>query len=63
MNIHPMWKEFLEIQNHLSQCLKLIKEKTAIENKEIQEAIFELLDSGVKLVLILLEKVDTLDII
>lgn len=49
MSIHPMWDEIPEIKNQLSECLTLIKEKTTIENKQIQDAIFELLDSGGKL--------------
>lgn len=49
MNIHHMWDEFPEIKKHLYECLALIKVKTTIDNKQIQEAIFELLDSGGKL--------------
>lgn len=49
MSIHSMWDETPEVKDQLSECLTLIKEKTSIENLKIQEAIFELLDSGGKL--------------
>lgn len=44
-----MWDEFPEIRSHLLECLALIKKKTTIRNKQIQEAIFSLLDNGGKL--------------
>lgn len=49
MNMHSVWNEFPEIKDNLEECLKLIKIKTTIENKQIQESIFDLLDNGGKL--------------
>lgn len=49
MHIHPMWDELPDINKQLSECILLIKEKTTIENKAIQDTIFQLLDSGGKL--------------
>ncbi len=49
MTIHSIWEEFPEIQNNLEECLILIKQKTTIANKQIEEAIYDLLDSGGKL--------------
>lgn len=49
VKIDPMWDKFPEIKQQLIDCLLLIKEKTAIENEPVQLAIYELLESGGKL--------------
>lgn len=49
MQIDSMWDEFPEIREDLIECLALIKRKTTINNHQIQEAIFSLLNSGGKL--------------
>lgn len=49
MPIHPMWETFPEISKDLADCYTLIKDKTHIRNKDIQKAIYDLLEGGGKL--------------
>lgn len=49
VNIHPMWNNFPNIQALLLECLELIMEKVAIDNKEIEKTVIDLLDSEGKL--------------
>ncbi|MGP6145899.1 polyprenyl synthetase family protein [Jeotgalibaca sp. A122] len=46
---HPMWNNFPNIQALLLECLDLIIEKTAIENKEIEKTVTDLVKNKGKL--------------
>ncbi len=46
---HPMWNSYPKIQALLLECLELIIEKTAIENKEIEKTIIDMIESQGKL--------------
>ncbi|SFH72331.1 heptaprenyl diphosphate synthase [Pisciglobus halotolerans] len=49
MPIHPIWDNFPEIKEDLVGCYALMEKKVRIRNKDIQEAIFDLLNGGGKL--------------
>lgn len=46
---HPMWNNYPNIQALLLECLELIKEKIAIENKEIEKTVTDLIERQGKL--------------
>ncbi|MDE1549830.1 polyprenyl synthetase family protein [Jeotgalibaca caeni] len=49
LKIHPMWNNFPHIQALLLECLELIIEKTAIENKDIEKTVTDLIERQGKL--------------
>lgn len=49
VNTHPMWNKFPSLQALLIECLELIIEKTAIENKEIEKTVTDLIVNQGKL--------------
>lgn len=46
---HPIWNKYPDIQALLLECLELIIEKIAIENKEIEKTVTDLIERQGKL--------------
>lgn len=49
MKIHPMWKEYPQIEKELQACLNLIGDSIKIKNKEIEGKVTQLMSSGGKM--------------
>lgn len=49
MNIHPMWKQYPELQQELSITLQLMEESVKLKNKQVEQAILAMIHSGGKL--------------
>lgn len=49
MKIHPMWKEYPQLQPELSQTLTLMEKSIQLKNKPVQQAILDMIQAGGKL--------------
>lgn len=49
MKIHPMWKEYPQLQPELTQTLELMEKSIQLKNKPVQQAIFDMIHAGGKL--------------
>lgn len=49
MKIHELWKQYPDLAKDLQQTLNLMEKSITIKNKDVQEAIIEMMSSGGKL--------------
>lgn len=49
MKIHPMWKEYPQIEKELQACIDLIEQQIKIKNDDIQDKVIQLMSSGGKM--------------
>lgn len=49
MKIHPMWKDYPQLQSELTQTLTLMEDSIQLKNKPVEKAILRMIQAGGKL--------------
>jgi len=49
MKIHPMWKDYPQLQSELTQILTLMEDSIQLKNKPVEKAILRMIQAGGKL--------------